>query len=105
MGHTDIQYADITALAPHDGPYPLYIRVRINNPESSHHKTIGEIEDWVADFHKYSVKIPKEPVAGFSLTNEYEHTLYSADFLEPLDRGLNSPFMCDIEGLKTFFRN
>lgn len=105
MGHTDITYADSTSLAPHDGPYPLYTRARINLPGTPHHGAIGEIDSWVDDYRMYIVKVPKERVAGFSLTNEYARIFYSAEALEPLDKGLNSPFVCDIDGLKPFLNN
>lgn len=105
MDHTDIHYADCTTLATHAGPYPLYSRVRINHPGTPHHGAIGEIDSWVDDYDKYIVKVPKQRVAGFSLTNVYDHIFYSADFLEPLDKGLNSPFICTIDGLNPFLNN
>ncbi len=105
MDHTDIHYADCTALAPHAGPYPLYSRVRINHPGTPHHEAIGEIDSWVDDYNKYIVKVPKQRVAGFSLTNVYDHIFYSAEALEPVDKGLNSPFICTIDGLNPFLNN
>ncbi len=94
MDHTHISYLDCTRLASHDGPYPLYIRVRMKGQEG-----VGEIERYVGN-NEYTVKIGKEKVAGFSFQGTFDTIQCQAEDLEPLDKGLNSPFVCDVNRLR-----
>lgn len=105
MCHTNIKYCYTTTLAPYKGPFPPFIRVKIVDPSSPYNGKIGEIEYWNGSEEKYIVKIPRETVAGFSLSNNYNNQSYSVSWLEPIDMGLNSPFICDINFLKPFINN
>jgi hypothetical protein len=93
MDHTKITYLPITAHSPFEGPWPLYVRVKVKDTG-----LIGETEEWCKGVYK--IKIAEKPVAGFSLSDTFIIKSYSPDELEPLDGGLNSPFICDIESLR-----
>lgn len=93
MDHCQTDYLNCCSLAVHEGPFPLYVRVK--TPDG-----VGEIESFHPDTQKYTVKLAGGVVAGFALGGEFESREYNADLLEPLDRGLNSPFVCDLEKLR-----
>jgi hypothetical protein len=95
MDHTQITYLPVTSLAPHEGPWPLYVRVLIKVSG-----LIGEIAGWVDG--KYSVKVSNNDVAGFELDANFKEGCYAPDELEPLDGGLNSPFVCDLNVLEKY---
>lgn len=96
MNHTKIKYLPITKHAPFEGPWPLYTRVKIN-------EQIGEITKW--DGSKYSINVATKPVAGFSLAETFTEVIADPEELEPIDGGLNSPFTCDINGLRTYLES
>jgi hypothetical protein len=93
MDHCRVNYLEFCQLAGHDGPFPLYVRVQ--TPDG-----VGEIESYNSGTGKYAVKLAGGIVAGFALGSEYEVREYDSELLEPLDRGLNSPFVCDLEKLR-----
>ena len=95
MNHTQVEYLPCTQLAPYEGPFPLYTRVKK-----------GDIVGEIAGVQKISEKwecilnVAKKPVAGFDLSESYYQQTEVADVLTPLDGGLNSPFVCNTNCLK-----
>ena len=99
MNRTRCQYADITRHAPHEGPYSLYVRVKITDVSSSYYGKVGEIEAYADGV--YTVKMSNNDVAGFAADGVFATADFSPSQFEALDGGLNSPFVCDLEGLRT----
>jgi hypothetical protein len=97
MDHTHITYLNSTHLADHEGPFPLYTRVRIPDGRT------GEIAAFVDGL--YEVQLPKEKVAGFSLHGDFQHVMFDPQHLTPLDGGLNSPFVCDVHRLREWLES
>jgi hypothetical protein len=97
MNHTRCQYADLTRHAPHEGPYPLYVRVKIT-ANSPYHGKIGEIEAY--NDGVYTAKMSNNDVAGFAADGVFSTATFLPSDFEALDGGLNSPFVCDLDGLR-----
>lgn len=95
MDHTDITYLQATRLANHEGPWPLFCRVCVKATG-----LIGEIEGWHSG--SYIVKVSNNDVAGFALNADFAKQTFRPDELEPLDGGLNSPFICDLNLLEQY---
>ncbi len=93
MDHCRVEYLNFCSLAAHDGPFSMYTRVK--TPDG-----VGEIELFDSTNRCYTVKLARGAVAGFALGAEYDMQEYAANLLEPLDRGLNSPFVCDLTKLQ-----
>jgi len=99
MDHTQITYLPITKHAAYDGPYSLYTRVRaISGPYKDR---IGELLEW-SDEQGYRVNVSNNDIAGFAHNQIFTEVWISVKDLEPLDRGLNSPFECDIASLNCY---
>ena len=94
MDHTDITYLEIATHAPYGGPFSLYTRVR------THDGRIGEIDSF--DGTKYGVKMSKNNVAGFAAGVVFPIEHFLPTELTALDKGLNSPFECDIKKLEEY---
>jgi hypothetical protein len=90
MNHTQVSYDDICSLAPHDGKYPLYSR-------TTYKGQIGEINDYKNG--KYELKVAASAVAGFSQDFPMISIWVEENELVPLDHGLNSPYICNLESL------
>lgn len=90
MNHTHVSYDDVCSLAPHGGKYPLYSRATYNGQ-------IGEINDYKDG--KYELRVAASAVAGFSQDFPMISIWADEGELVPLDHGLNSPYVCDIEKL------
>lgn len=102
MDHTRITYLPITKHAPHDGPYSLYTRVRIIT--GSYKERIGELLEW-NDETGYRVNVSNNDVAGFAHNQIFTEAWIAVKDLEPLDKGLNSPFECDIGSLNCYLES
>lgn len=100
MNHTDVSYLPATSLAPFEGPYPLYVRVKVVDPASPYYGKIGEIETYNDGL--YNVKMSNNDVAGFSHTATFPLKLFRSIQLMALDNGLNSPFQCDLRALTEY---
>jgi hypothetical protein len=94
MNHTYIQYIAGTELAPHEGPFSLYTRVQTED------KQIGEVVGFQGASGLCRVQWPEKAVAGFSLQAFYNVTEEDPHLLVALDKGLNSPFVCDVGRLR-----
>jgi hypothetical protein len=121
MNHTNVFYLPMTSLAPFEGPYPLYVRVKVIDPASAYYGKIGEIESYTAGGYPsagpsplegrpsrsgaprgYNVKMSNNDVAGFAHTGSFPLKLFRPEDLLPLDKGLNSPFQCDLRALTDY---
>jgi capsular polysaccharide biosynthesis protein len=76
---------------------PLYCRVKIINEKSKYHNKIGEIIEYKND--KYNINLSNNDIVGFNNNHKYENfEFYDYEF-ELLDKGLNSPYIIDIDNL------
>ena len=99
INHTDYELCDITSLAPHALEIPLYVRVRLKDSD-----IVGEIDDYTTN-GRYIVKVPTNIVAGFALDTRFPTIEVSRYMFEPLDKGLNSPFVCRLDELEAYVRS
>ena len=99
MDHTRITYLPITTHSAYNGPYSLYTRVRITT--GPYKERIGELLEW-NDEKGYRVNVSNNDVAGFAHNQIFTEEWISANDLQPLDKGLNSPFECDIVSLNCY---
>jgi len=99
MDHTRITYLPITTHSAYNGPYSLYTRVRI--VAGPYRDRIGELLEW-NDETGYRVNVSNNDVAGFAHNQIFTEVWISANNLDPLDKGLNSPFECDIGSLNCY---
>ncbi len=95
MNHTAIQYLDCTTLAMYEGPFSPYTRVQ--HIQSG---KIGEVQDWNSETRLSKVAWSEKAVAGFSQNMDMFETEESPSQLQALDKGLNSPFECDLQNLR-----
>ena len=100
MQHTDLSLVSVCSLAPFQGNFSLYTRVKITGVPSYQEK-VGEIVDYRNDF--YTLQISNDGVAGFSQDFTYETLSLPEANLIPLDKGLNSPYVCNVESFKQLF--
>ena len=99
MNHTRITYLPITGHAPHSGPYSLYTRVRVIT--APYTDRVGELLEW-NDEKGYKVNISNNDIAGFAHNQIFTEAWIPVGNMEPLDKGLNSPFECDIDSLNRY---
>ena len=99
MEHTNITYLPITYHAPYAGPYSLYTRVEIL--QEPYTGRIGELLEW-NDEKGYRVNISNNDIAGFAHNQIFTEAWIPVIEIKPLDKGLNSPFECDIKGLNLY---
>lgn len=76
---------------------PLYCRAKIINNESIHFNKFGEITNF-AD-NKYVLNISNNDIVGFNNSFTYEQCSINDTDMELLDKGLNSPYIVDIDKL------
>ena len=84
MEHTNIRY--ITDTSPYSDALTLHTRVVM--PDGR----IGEITKI-----KYEINISNNDVAGFSREGVFEQGIFSREELVILDKGLNSPYVLDLD--------
>lgn len=100
MNHTQVTYLYNCIHAPSKRKYTLYTRVKIVDIHSKYFSQIGEIEN--IDNEIYTITISRNDVAGFSQDFKMEVIEIAEEFLEPLDGGLNSPFICDLNPIEKY---
>ena len=100
MNHTQVTYLYNCIHVPSKGKYTLYTRVKIVDTHSKYFNQIGEIEN--IDNEIYTITISRNDVAGFSQDFKMEVIKITEEFLEPLDGGLNSPFICDLNTIEEY---
>jgi hypothetical protein len=99
MEHTRIIYLPITIHSEYKGPYSLYTRVRIIS--NTYKDRVGELLEW-DDEKGYRVNISNNDIAGFAHNQIFTEAWIPATEMEQLDKGLNSPFECDIDSLNRY---
>jgi len=90
MEHTNIQYVYDTKVESEPERYPLYIRVK-----ELIEGRVGEIVK--VEPNGYWVQLSKNDVAGFNNSIEFEKAFFTQEQLQPLDKGLNSPYWVNIK--------
>ncbi len=95
MNHTAIHYLECTELASYEGPFSLYTRVQHVQTEK-----VGEVQSWNSEKGLSKVAWSEKAVAGFSQTTDVFETEEFPIQLRALDKGLNSPFVCDLQNLR-----
>lgn len=98
MDHTRILYSDCSIHAPAEQKFLLFSRVRITNPESPLHGRIGEVEG--VSGSTYALRLSSNDVAGFSQDFPMDTVYVDESELDAVDKGLNSPFLCDLSKLE-----
>ena len=99
MEHTNVIYFNDITTYLEDNKIPLYCRVIITNKESKYFNKCGEISEYNNDFNKYLVNISNNDVAGFNNLILFENELFKEDEFKLLDKGLNSPYIVNLESL------
>ena len=99
MEHTNIIYFHNVQTYLEDNKIPLYCRVIITNKESKYFNKCGEISEYNNDYNKYLVNISNNDVAGFNNLILFENELFNEDEFKLLDKGLNSPYLINLESL------
>lgn len=90
MENTNIQYVYDTKVESEPERYSLYIRVK-----ELIEGRVGEIVK--VEPNGYWVQLSKNDVAGFNNSIEFEKAFFTQEQLQPLDKGLNSPYWVDIK--------
>ena len=90
MNNTNVSYIKCCELIPSGGKYTLYTRVKYKD-------FTGEIESYKDG--TYTIKLSNNDIAGFSQDFKLDIIEATEDELTPLDNGLNSPFVCDLENI------
>lgn len=103
MNHTQVIYLYNCTHVASKGKYTLYTRVKIIDQHSKYFSQIGEIEN--INNKIYTIKISRNDVAGFSQDFKMEVIEIAEEFLEPLDGGLNSPFICNLNQVEEYLNN
>jgi len=103
MNHTQVTYLYNSIHTRSKGKYTLYTRVKIIDTHSKYFNQIGEIEN--IENEMYTITISRNDVAGFSQDFKMEIIKISEQFLEPLDGGLNSPFICNLNQVEEYLNN
>jgi len=100
MNHTNIKYLNITKHTPYEGKYPLYSRIKVIDITHDLYDKIGEIDNYQDNM--YIIKMSNNDVAGFSMNNEFNIYTFREEQIIAIDNGLNSPFDCDLNGLRNY---
>ena len=95
MENTNITYFDDVSTYKEDNNIPLYCRVKYNN-------IIGEIGDYKDG--KYLINLSNNDIVGFSQNNSYQQIWANDNEFELLDKGLNSPYVVDINKLTSLIK-
>ena len=99
MDHTNIIYLNNVKTYLEDNKIPLYCRVIIINKESKYFNKCGEISEYNNNSNKYLVNISNNDVAGFNNLILFENELFNENEFKLLDKGLNSPYIVNLESL------
>jgi len=99
MEGSDIEYFKDVETYREDNEIPLYCRAKIIKIDSEYHNKIGEITGYVDG--KYSLNISQNDVAGFNNNIIFNNESFYKNELELLDKGLNSPYIVNIEEIKS----
>ncbi len=100
MDHTKIVYSHCASHVPYAGKFPLYSRVKVVNSESPYSGYVGEVEAVNSATKQIQLNISSNDVAGFSQDFQLRSIWVEESSVEPLDLGLNSPYVCDLQQLE-----
>lgn len=96
MEHTDITYFNEVETYKEANTIPLFCRVKIT-AQGNYKEKHGEIVEYDNMVNKYKVNISNNDVAGFNNEATFENQWFFIEEFEILDKGLNSPYVVDIE--------
>ncbi len=102
MEGSNIEYFKDVETYKEDNEIPLYCRAKIIKIDSKYYNKIGEIIGYKDD--KYSLNISQNDVAGFNNNIIFNNESFYKNELELLDKGLNSPYIVNIEEIKSILR-
>jgi hypothetical protein len=103
MDHTNIVYSDCSKHISTEKEFLLFSRVRVVNPESPSYGKVGEVEGYTDT--QYTVRLSSNDVAGFSQDFPMECLSFRGRDLIAVDKGLNSPFECNLVSLEEDLKN
>jgi hypothetical protein len=103
MEHTNIIYFHDIQTYLEDNKIPLYCRIIITNKESKYFNKCGEISEYNKSYNKYLINISNNDVAGFNNLILFENELFNENEFKLLDKGLNSPYIVNLESLFVLF--
>ena len=95
MDHTDLLISECSTHSPYPGKIPLYSRVKITKPGHSMNGCIGEVHRILSP-QKMTVQLSSNDVAGFSQDFPMLEEFFEVSEVQPLDKGLNSPYTIDL---------
>jgi hypothetical protein len=98
MNHTNILYSESTSHYEKDVKFQLYTRVKVINATNDYYGLIGEVES--RNGSVYSVRLSSNDIAGFSQDFPLDLKGFYESDLEGVDKGLNSPYVCDLVQLE-----
>lgn len=98
MNHTTIVYSESTSHYEKNVKFQLYTRVKIINASNDYYGLVGEVES--RNGTVYSVRLSSNDIAGFSQDFPLELKEFYESDLEGVDKGLNSPYICDLVQLE-----
>jgi hypothetical protein len=102
MEGSDIEYFNNVETYKEENKIFLYCRAKIKKIDSEYYNKIGEIIGY--ENSKYSLNISKNDVAGFNNNIIFNNENFYENELELLDKGLNSPYIVNIEEIKSILR-
>ena len=102
MEGSDIEYFKDVETYKEGNEIPLFCRAKIKKIDSEYYNKIGEINGY--EDGKYSLNISQNDVAGFNNNIIFNNESFYKNELELLDKGLNSPYIVNIEEIKTILR-
>jgi hypothetical protein len=95
MEHTDLLISECSTHSPYPGKIPLYSRVKVNKPGHSLNGCIGEVNRILTPT-MVTVQLSSNDVAGFSQDFPMSEEIFEDTEVQPLDKGLNSPYTIDL---------
>jgi hypothetical protein len=99
MTHTNLTISDCTTHAAFAGNFPLYSRVKVNNSANPWNGCVGEVEELPSPT-TILVRLSSNDIAGFSQDFPQAAYIFDAAELQAVDKGLNSPYVVDIQALE-----
>lgn len=104
MDQCSLTMVDACLVAPGKEDISLYMRVKISDSRSDYYGCIGEVEGF-GEGGTFVVRLSGNDVAGFSQSFPMETHTFTRESFVPLDKGLNSPFYCDVDNVLKTVRN
>ena len=102
MEGSDIEYFKDVETYKEGNNIPLFCRAKIKKIDSEYYNKIGEITGY--ENGKYNLNISQNDVAGFNNDIIFNNENFYENELELLDKGLNSPYIVNIDEIKSILR-